>query len=132
MSEAASVGELNLVNSSSAAITYARRGIVAWRVAIPFAAAIIVFAPVGAWLNVQLPAKPLLIFFALFTASAAILMLSGWKPRRAEMSSRGRVTLGLTAGRGSRISRRPSGSRPLAPLASPSVLPVCQGVRHLT
>jgi uncharacterized membrane protein YfcA len=91
---------LNLVNSSSAAITYGRRGIVAWRVAVPFAAAIIVFAPVGAWLNVQLPAKPLLIFFALFTASAAVLMLSGWKPRRGDMSPRGRVTLGLTAGSG--------------------------------
>ena len=91
---------LNLINSSSAAITYGRRGIVAWRVAIPFAAAIIVFAPVGAWLNVQLPAKPLLIFFALFTASAAVLMLSGWKPQRDEMSPRGRVTLGLTAGSG--------------------------------
>ena len=39
---------LNLVNSSSAAITYGHRGIVAWRVAVPFAAAIIVFAPVGA------------------------------------------------------------------------------------
>lgn len=91
---------LNLVNSSSAAITYGRRKLVAWQVAVPFAAAIIVLAPVGVWLNVQLPVKPLLIFFALFTASAAVLMLSGWKPRRAEMSSRGRMALGLTAGGG--------------------------------
>jgi uncharacterized membrane protein YfcA len=91
---------LNLVNSSSAAVTYGRRGLVAWQVAVPFAAAIIVLAPVGVWLNVQLPAKPLLIFFALFTASAAVLMLSGWKPRRDEMSHRGRVALGLTAGGG--------------------------------
>jgi uncharacterized membrane protein YfcA len=60
----------------------------------------VVLAPVGVWLNVQLPAKPLLVFFALFTASAAVLMLSGWKPQRAEMSSRGRVALGLTAGGG--------------------------------
>jgi hypothetical protein len=60
----------------------------------------IVFAPLGVWMNVQLPVKPLLIFFALFTAAAAILMLSGWKPKRGDMSPRGRVVLGLTAGGG--------------------------------
>ncbi len=91
---------LNLVNSASAAATYGRKGIVAWRVALPFAAAMIVFAPLGAWLNVQLPVKPLLAFFALFTAAAAVLMLSGWQPERGEMSPRGRMTLGLTAGGG--------------------------------
>jgi uncharacterized membrane protein YfcA len=82
---------LNVVNSSSAAITYGRKKLIAWRVAIPF-------APLGVWLNVQLPVKPLLIFFALFTAAAAVLMLSGWKPKRGDMSPRGRVVLGLTAG----------------------------------
>ena len=91
---------LNIVNSSSAALTYSRKKLVAWRVAVPFAGAMIAFAPVGVWLNVQLPVKPLLVFFALFTASAAVLMLSGWKPQRGEMSSRGRVTLGLMAGSG--------------------------------
>lgn len=91
---------LNVVNSSSAAITYSRKKLVAWRVAIPFAVAMIAFAPVGVWLNVQLPVKPLLVFFALFTASAAVLMLSGWRPQRGTMSSRGRVTLGVTAGSG--------------------------------
>ena len=91
---------LNVVNSSSAAITYSRKKLIAWRVAVPFAVAMIAFAPVGVWLNVQLPVKPLLLFFALFTASAAVLMLSGWRPQRGEMSSRGRVTLGLTAGSG--------------------------------
>ena len=91
---------LNLVSSSSASITYGRKGIVAWRVAGPFAAAIIVFAPLGTWLNMQLPIKPLLALFALFTASAAVLMLSGWRPQRGEMSSQGQVTLGLTAGGG--------------------------------
>ncbi len=89
---------LNLVNSSSAAITYGRKGLIAWPVAIPFAVAMIVFAPLGTWLNIQLPVKPLLIFFALFTAAAAVLMLSGWKPKRGELSARGRVILGLVAG----------------------------------
>jgi len=91
---------LNVVNSSSAAITYGRKKLIAWRVVIPFAAAMILFAPLGVWLNVQLPVKPLLVFFALFTAAAAVLMLSGWKPKRGDMSQRGRVVLGLTAGSG--------------------------------
>ncbi len=89
---------LNIVNSSSAALTYIRKKLIVWRVALPFAAAMILFAPLGVWLNVQLPVKPLLIFFALFTAAAGILMLSGWKPKQGEMSPRDRVVLGLSAG----------------------------------
>ena len=54
---------LNVFNSSSAAITYSRKKLVAWRVVIPFAVAMIAFASVGVWLNVQLPVKPLLVFF---------------------------------------------------------------------
>jgi uncharacterized membrane protein YfcA len=91
---------LNVVNSSSAAFTYARKKLIVWPVAIPFAVAMIAFAPLGVWLNVQLPVKPLLIFFALFTAAAAVLMLSGWKPRRGDLSTKGRIALGLTAGSG--------------------------------
>jgi len=89
---------LNLVNSSSAAITYGRKGLIAWRIAIPFAVTMIAFAPLGVWLNIQLPVQPLLVFFALFTATAAVLMLSGWKPKQGDLSNRGRVLLGLTAG----------------------------------
>ena len=89
---------LNLVNSGSAAIIYGRKKLIAWGVAVPFAAAMVLFAPLGVWLNVQLPVKPLLLFFALFTAAAAILMLSGWKPKRGALTKRGRVILGLSAG----------------------------------
>ncbi|MCD6518301.1 MAG: sulfite exporter TauE/SafE family protein, partial [Anaerolineae bacterium] len=91
---------LNVVNSCSAAITYGRKGLIAWRVAIPFALSMIAFAPLGVWLNIQLPVKPLLGFFALFTAAAATLMLSGWKPKQGALSGRGRVALGLLAGSG--------------------------------
>jgi uncharacterized membrane protein YfcA len=91
---------LNVVNSSSAAVTYGRKKLIHWRVAIPFAVTMILFAPLGVWLNVQLPVKPLLIFFALFTAAAALLMLSGWKPKHGDLSPRGRVILGLSAGSG--------------------------------
>jgi uncharacterized membrane protein YfcA len=91
---------LNVVNSSSAALTYTHKKLIAWPVAIPFASAMIAFAPLGVWLNVQLPIKPLLVFFALFTAAAAVLMLSGWKPKRSALSPQGRIALGLTTGSG--------------------------------
>ena len=91
---------LNVVNSGSAAFTYWRKNLIQWKVAIPFAVSMILFAPLGVWLNVQLPVKPLLVFFALFTAAAAILMLSGWKPKQGEMTPRKRIVLGLTAGGG--------------------------------
>ena len=91
---------LNVVNSSTATVTYGRKGLIAWDVAIPFAVAMIVFAPLGVWLNVQLPVKPLLVFFALFTAAAGVLMISGWKPSKGDMSVRGRVVMGVLAGAG--------------------------------
>jgi uncharacterized membrane protein YfcA len=91
---------LNMVNSSSAAFTYARKKLIVWPVAIPFAITMIAFAPLGVWLNVQLPVKPLLLFFALFTTAAAVLMLSGWRPERGTLSPRGRLALGLAAGSG--------------------------------
>ena len=89
---------LNLINSATAAVNYSRKKLINFRVAVPFGIMMILCAPLGAWLNVQLPVKPLLIFFALFTASAAVLMLSGWKPKRGDMSSRGQIILGITAG----------------------------------
>ena len=91
---------LNVVNSGSAAFTYWRKNLIQWKVAIPFAVSMILFAPLGVWLNVHLPVKPLLVFFALFTAAAAILMLSGWKPKTGEMTPRKRILLGLSAGGG--------------------------------
>ncbi|MBN2471418.1 MAG: sulfite exporter TauE/SafE family protein [Anaerolineae bacterium] len=89
---------LNVVNSSSASVTYARHQLINWRVAVPFGVTMIALAPVGAWLNVELPVNSLLVFLALFTAAAAVLMLSGWKPEQGELSPKGRVILGLSAG----------------------------------
>ncbi len=89
---------LNVVNSTSAAVTYGRRGLVSWKVAMPFAVTMVLFAPIGVWVNVQLPVKPLLAFFAVFTAAAAILMLSGWRPARGGLSPRARAGLGLAGG----------------------------------
>jgi uncharacterized membrane protein YfcA len=89
---------LNVVNSSSAAFTYGRRGLIEWRVAIPFGLSMILLAPVGTWLNINLPTRPVIVIFALFTAIAAALMLSGWRPERGKLSARERTKLSVVAG----------------------------------
>jgi len=89
---------LNVVNSSSAAFTYARKGLIEWRVALPFGFTMVIFAPIGTLVNIHLPVKPVILIFALFTATAAILMLSGWKPKKERFSSKKRFLLGIGAG----------------------------------
>jgi len=89
---------LSTINSSSAAFTYARKRMVDWRIGLTFGIAMLVCAPVGAWVNVSLPTKPIIAIFALFTASAGLLMLSGWKPRRGALGADGRTILGVTGG----------------------------------
>jgi len=89
---------LNVVNTSSAAVTYARKRLTDWRVGLMFGLTMLVFAPLGAWLNVSLPTKPLIVIFAVFTAIAAVLMLSGWRPRKGPLGRRGRTVLGLAGG----------------------------------
>ncbi len=89
---------LNVVNTGTALTTYTIKKMVVWKTAFPFALTMLILPPVGAWLNAQIPTKPLIAFFALFTATAATLMLSGWRPQKGEMSSKGRILLGLFGG----------------------------------
>jgi uncharacterized membrane protein YfcA len=89
---------LNVVNSSSAATTYGRKGMIDWRVAMPFGAAMVALAPLGAWANVSLPTKPVIVIFALFTATAALVMLSDWRPAQGQLSSGARAGLGVGVG----------------------------------
>ena len=89
---------LNVINSSSAAWTYGRKRLIVWKVAIPFGSAMVLLAPLGTWINITLPTKPVILIFALFTASAGLLMLSGWRPKGDGLSSGQRVLLGITAG----------------------------------
>ena len=89
---------LNVVSSSSAAMTYGRRKLIDWRTGVPFAIASVVIAPVGAWLNVKLPTRLLIGGFAAFTAAAATVMLSGWRPKRGGLTARGRLILGICGG----------------------------------
>jgi len=89
---------LNVVNSSSAAFTYARKRMVDWRVGLTFGGAMLACAPIGAWVNLRLPTRPIIGFFALFTTAAAVLMLSGWKPSRGRLGPLGRTVLGVCGG----------------------------------
>ena len=89
---------LNVVNSSSAAWTYGRRKLIDWKVATPFGIAMVIFAPVGTLVNISLPTGPVILIFALFTATAAVLMLSGWRPEKGSLSAHERVILGIFAG----------------------------------
>jgi len=89
---------LSVVNSSSAAWTYGRKKLIQWRVAIPFGLSMVLLAPLGTWVNINLPTKPLILIFALFTTAAAILVLSGWKPKRGALLRRGQLILGIAGG----------------------------------
>ena len=89
---------LNIVNSSSAMVIYTLKKLIVWSVALPFAITMMAFAPLGVMLNVNLPIKPLLLFFALFTMTAGVLMLLGWKPKKGELSQKRKLVLGIVAG----------------------------------
>jgi len=79
---------LNVVNSATAATTYSIKKMVLCQAAWHFALTMLILPPVGAWLNAQIPSEPLIACFALFTATAAVFILSGWKPQKREMSSK--------------------------------------------
>ena len=89
---------LNVVNSSTAAVTYARKGLIEWKTALPFGISMVLFAPIGTLVNINLPTKSVILIFALFTAFAALLMLSGWRPKQGKLSPKGKFILGITGG----------------------------------
>jgi len=88
---------LNLINSSSASLTYARKRLIAWRTAIPFGLTMVISAPIGRLANIKLPSKPVIFIFAAFTAIAGLLMLSGWKPKH-RPSEKARLLIGFIGG----------------------------------
>ncbi len=90
---------LNVVNSSSAAVTYARKRLIDWRIGLLFGLSMLVAAPFGAMANHLLPARALIVVFALFTAAAGILMLVGKQPTR-RLEGTGRTALGIGGGGG--------------------------------
>ena len=58
---------LNLCVQLSAFSIYSRERLVRFRIALPFALMMIVCAPLGAMLNFNLPMKPIIFLFAVFT-----------------------------------------------------------------
>ncbi len=89
---------LNVVNSASAAITYYRKRLIDFRIGLLFGVSMILFAPLGTLFTLHLPIKIVITVFALFTAGAALLMLSGWRPKDGGLSARGRNSVGLVGG----------------------------------
>jgi len=45
-----------------------------------------------------LTTKPVILIFAVFTATAATLMLTGWKPIKGKLSPKGKIALGIVGG----------------------------------
>ncbi len=88
---------LNVVNSSSAAVTYARKRLIDWRIGLLFGVAMLVAAPLGAMTNHLVPTPALIVVFAGFTAAAGILMWFGKQPSR-RLEGGGRTALGLAGG----------------------------------
>ena len=91
---------LNVTTSLSAATTYIRSKMVNWPVALPFAVSMLTMPALGARVNALLPTHLLVLFFAAFTATAAVLMLTGWRPTRGSLSRTGQILLGLLGGAG--------------------------------
>ncbi len=86
------------LSATSAASTYIRKRAVNWRVAAPFMVAIVIGPPLGTLVSVRLPTKPIIAMFAVFTAAAAVLMLTGWRPEKSGLSRRGQWILGSVGG----------------------------------
>jgi len=72
---------LNVISSSSSAFTYYKKKLIDWKTSVPFAIAMVIFAPIGAFTNKNIPVKPIILVFAIFTAVSGLLMLFGWQPK---------------------------------------------------
>ena len=90
---------LNVVNSSSAAATYAKKKMIDWRIGLLFGITMLIAAPLGTYANHFLPTKLLILFFAVFTTVSGVLMWVGWKPKK-PLTTKRRTVLGLAGGSG--------------------------------
>jgi uncharacterized membrane protein YfcA len=89
---------LNVFTSGSAAVTYYNHRLIRIHLAIPFALTMIVFAPIGAFINFQVPTKLVILVFALFTLAGSIMAYTNWKPKKKVESKRAELILGISAG----------------------------------
>lgn len=91
---------LNVATSLSAATTYVRHRMVNWRVGLPFAASMLTMPAIGAKVNAALPTHAVILFFAAFTATAAVVMMRGWRPKQGGLTRTGQVLVGVVGGGG--------------------------------
>jgi len=89
---------LSLVSSLSATFIYRRKRLIDWHIAIPFGLAMVVGAPLGTWVNVVVSTRAVIVFFSVLTIMGALLMLSGWTPKKKVMNPTGKLFLGIFGG----------------------------------
>lgn len=91
---------LNFVSLSAATVVYARKGLVAYRTALPVLVVAVILSPVGAWASRYVPRTQLLWLFVAFLFFAAYMMLLNRQQPRApqERLTAFPVTLGGVAG----------------------------------
>ncbi|BAT72383.1 conserved hypothetical protein [Thermosulfidibacter takaii ABI70S6] len=89
---------LNIATSSSAAYTYYKNGLVKVRLALPFALTMVVFAPIGAYLDFKVNVAYVILVFAVFTLASAFLVATGYKPKKKVESRKAELILGVSAG----------------------------------
>ena len=66
---------LGLTTSSTATFTYGLKKEVDWKLALPFGATMVAFAPLGARINLGMSPESLILIFAVFTILATIPLL---------------------------------------------------------
>ena len=100
LSEATSTALLlNAVSLSAAAVSYARGGLVEWRMGIPVLITAVVLAPLGAALTPHVDRSVLLSLFVAFLVFAGAMMLF-YRPRTNVRDRGPRVEAGIGAGVG--------------------------------
>jgi uncharacterized membrane protein YfcA len=91
---------LSLASSFSATFIYRKKNLIDWHIAIPFGLAMVVGAPLGTWVNVVISTRSVIIFFSVLTILGALVMLSGWTPKKKVMTPAGKLILGIFGGVG--------------------------------
>lgn len=89
---------LSFVTQSTAAINYARHGLVRFYAGLPIIAGLIGFAPLGALLSHRVSESIILFLFATMTLAAVVQTLAGWKPETSRLLRRDLLLIGLLAG----------------------------------
>ncbi len=88
---------LNVANTSVPALTFGLKKMINWKLAIPFGLAMVIFAPLGAWANLNLPTKPIILALALFAAISTIPLIVNWRSK-CELSTKRGIKIGILGG----------------------------------